>query len=67
LREGIAWETLSGEIGEQETLELRRRAVRWTRAGLLEDDGERIRIAAKGLLVTNALILEMVGALEEVG
>jgi oxygen-independent coproporphyrinogen-3 oxidase len=65
LRDGIPWSTLEAEMGERRLRRLRHRADPWTRAGLLEDDGERLRIAGKGLLVSNALVLELIGAVEE--
>lgn len=65
LREGIPWSTLAAEMGERRLRGLRLRADPWKRAGWLEDDGERLRIARDRLLVSNALVLELIGAVEE--
>jgi oxygen-independent coproporphyrinogen-3 oxidase len=65
LRDGIPWSLLEAEMGERRLRRLRLRADPWTRAGWLEDDGKRLRIAQKGLLVSNALVLELIGAVEE--
>jgi coproporphyrinogen III oxidase-like Fe-S oxidoreductase len=41
---------------------IRERAARWTRDGLLEDDGVRLRLGEQGLFVSNAVMAELLGS-----
>ncbi len=62
LREGIRWETVDGEFGPEGSSRLRERASAFAKAGLLDDDGTRLRISDSGLFVSNALMVELLGA-----
>lgn len=61
LREGVAWERLDAIGGGAWAKAVRERAAQWTRAGLLEDDGARLRLGEQGLFVSNALMAELLG------
>lgn len=61
LREGITWERVRASLGDAAERGLRERAAPWTRAGWLEDDGTRLRLADKGLFVSNALMAGLLG------
>ncbi len=63
LREGLAWDEIAGDLGADGAARLRQRASRWTRRGFLEDDGVRLRLAEKGLFVSNRLVAELLEAL----
>ena len=62
LRDGIAWDRLDLVGGVPWARMIRERAARWTRDGLLEDDGVRLRLGEQGLFVSNAVMAELLGS-----
>jgi oxygen-independent coproporphyrinogen III oxidase len=63
LREGLAWEELEERLGAERTRRLRERAGRWTAQGYLVDHTGRLRLGDEGLLVSNALVADLLDAI----
>lgn len=63
LREGLAWDDLAELLGPDRTDRLRARSAQWIAPGYLVDEGGRLRIGEEGLLVSNALIADLLDSI----
>lgn len=64
LREGVAWTDLEARFGVDRARELRERIAPLAPAGLIEDDGARLRLGREGLFVSNAVVTEILAAMD---
>jgi oxygen-independent coproporphyrinogen III oxidase len=62
-RDGVAWEELEGSLGAEGTGRLRARALRWMTRGYLVDEEGRLRLGDAGLMISNALIADLLDAI----
>jgi len=62
LRDGLAWRDLAREFGHAWAGALKGKIGAFTEAGLVEDDGERLRLGQRGLFVSNRVIAALLEA-----
>ena len=64
MREGLSWPQLAREFGSEVIGRLRERAADWAARGLMSVSETRLQIAEEGLFVSDALVSELIDALE---
>ncbi len=64
LRDGVAWADLGQRFDPVRLARIRERIAPLAPAGLIEDDGVRLRLGREGLFVSNAIVAEILAAAE---
>lgn len=64
LTRGVAWADIAACVASDRLGNLRERIAPLASAGLIEDDGERLKLGREGLFVSNAVVAEILAAVE---